>query len=98
MADCGPFTCPEPRGRIIKPAGLTAAVAVGQATRWLIEWAKAFRRQIAGWEKKYPHKQTNQKKKKREAEGQRIARGRTNEGIKSAGFYRSSAAILRRTT
>lgn len=79
VADCGPFTCPEPRGRIIKPASLTAAVAVGQATRWLIEWAEAFRRQIAGVGKN--NTQTNKpKKKKREAEGQRIAKGR-NEGL-----------------
>lgn len=44
MSDCGALTCPDPRGRAIKRAGHTAAA--GQASRWLIEQARAFRREI----------------------------------------------------
>ncbi len=41
MADCSPLTCPDPRGHTIKRAGHTD----GQASRWLIEQARAFRRE-----------------------------------------------------
>lgn len=46
-ADCGPLTCPDPWGHTIKLAGHTAAAAAaGQASRWLIEQAEAFKREI----------------------------------------------------
>lgn len=41
MADCSPLTCLDPRGRTIKRDGHTT----GQASRWLIERARAFRRE-----------------------------------------------------
>ena len=52
VADCGPLTCPDPRGRTIKAAGHTASAAAGQASRWLIERVGAFRREMEEMEKK----------------------------------------------
>lgn len=45
-ADCGPLTYPDPWGHTIKLADHTAAAAAGQASRWQIDQAEAFKREI----------------------------------------------------
>ncbi len=70
MSDCGPLTCPDPRGRAIKRAGHIAAA--DQASRWLIEQAGAFRRGIEEM-KKLSEGQTMYGRKENWKEGYKVS-------------------------